>query len=274
MKFSKVIQGEAVEFEIEFRRLARCNALPTHAMFVLKVLGKEYGFCTHDITKTDYQGERVPVILFYSSEFRKMFGMQKYDCVKIVIPTAIHDEILKIEKEKLAEYENSLFSSPQLVLNFKQEINTYDTPLPVSEWYPDNDFVCDYISGKKIREDELFAALKDFGYLKEVKNRRLDCDVTDYQFVGSGEVLKGVIEDILKRKKEEELRKRGEARKKWEERKKAIEEEVEVMDLDSALYLRRLLALHSLSVRYSKNKDFVKIDGKTYDIREDRKSVV
>ena len=273
MKFSKVIQGEVVEFEIEFRRLTRCNALPSHAMFVLKVLGKEYGFCTHDITKTDYQGERVPVILFYSSEFRKLFGMQNYDCIKFVIPTAIHDEILRIEKEKLTEYENNLFSSPQLILNFKQEINTYDIPLPIDEWYLDDDFVRDYISSKKVREDELFAALKDLGYLKEVKNRRLDCDVTDYQFVGSGEVLKSTIESILKRKEEEMARKREEASRKEEERKKAIEEEVDVVDLDSVLSSRSLLALHSLSVSYSKSKNIVSIEGKTYDIKEEIKKI-
>jgi hypothetical protein len=215
----------------------------------------------------------VPTIRFYSSEFRNLFGVQKCDSVKFIIPQGVYDEILRVEKEKLAELENSLFNSPQLVLHFKQKINTYDFPLPISKWYLDDDFVCDYISGKKIREDELFAALKDLGYLKEVKNRRLDCDVTDYQFIGSGEVLKGVIEDILKRKEEEELRKKEEAKKKEEEREKAIEEEVDVLDVDLVYSSRSLLALHSLSVRYSKNKNFVKIDGKTYDIRDEIKKI-
>ena len=271
MKFNKTIDSETVEFEVEFKRLARCNALPAHAMFVLKVYGKEFEFCTHDFGEVNYQGQQVPVIQFYNSEFKNIFGVQKYDSVKFIIPQGVYDEILRTEKEKVIELENNLFSSPQLVLNFKQEINTYDTPLPISRWCLDDGFVYDCISDKKVSEEELFAALKNVGCLKEVKNIRLDCEVTDYKFVGSGEVLKNAIENILKRKEEEELRKKEEAKKEKEERMKAIEEEIDAMDLDLALSSRSLLALHSLSVNYSKSRNFVRIEGKTYNIREEVK---
>jgi len=266
MKFSKIVQNETIEFDVEFKKLARCNALPTHAMFVLKALalGKEFEFCTHDLGRVNYQGEQVPIIQFYNFEFKT----QKHDSVKFIIPQEIYDEILRIEKEKLAELENNLFSSPRLVLNFKQEVNTYDTPLPINKWHLDDDFVYDYISGKKISEEELFAALKNRGCLKEVKNIRLDCEVTDYQFTDSGEVLKSTIESILKRKEEEMERKREEARRKVEERKKAIEEELDITDLDLVYSARSLLALHSLDVSYSKNRNFVRIEGKTYDVKE------
>ena len=269
MKFNKVVQNQTIEFEIEFKKLTRCNALPTHAMFVLKALalGKEFEFCTHDLSRVNYQGEQVPVIQFYNFEFKT----QKHDSVKFIIPQEIYDEIVRIEKEKLAELENNLFSSPRVVLNFKQEVNTYDTPLPINKWHLDDDFVYDYISGKKISEEELFATLKNGGCLKEVKNTRLNCEVTDYQFVGSGEILKNAIESILKRKEEEELRKKEEVKKKEEERMKAIEEEVDILDLDSVYSARSLLALHSLVVRYSKNKNFVRIESKTYDVKEEIK---
>jgi hypothetical protein len=269
-KYSTLLQRE-LDCEVEFKELARCNATYTHAKFILKIDSEEFPFCTHDL-------RRNPIgICFYSLDALNFFKVsKKYSSVTFTIPEEVYDWILKTEEEKLQEFESEVFSEKEVELWFYQRINTYDTPLPLDEWYLSfvdftSEFIYDYVNKKGISNKILFSRLKGKGVLQSVERKRIDCDVVDYLYKGTGKFLKDVINEIINEIEEEKRKKEEERRRKEEVRKKAIEEEVEIFGDDEIYASKALLAIHSIRIFYSVKENYIRVYGKTYDAKEEFK---